>query len=214
MTQNETLCQVAFCPHCGNTAPQRLLKNHIVRYSVTRGEIYSFVECTSCQQPLIYHYPGPRLTEKICQQGAFYYGPSDHNRLYPVGDNLHESVPRKIIALYRDAKTIQCRAPTAFVGQMRRCLEMICNDRGTKKNNLRDKLEELHAKGEIPIALAQMTDLIRTLGNMASHDDDVRISGEYADAVDEFIRAVIDSVYVHPHKINDIKAKIAHAKKA
>jgi hypothetical protein len=205
--------QVSFCPHCGNTAPQSLLITHSVQISSHRVEVFTVAKCETCHEPLIY-FGEMRKAEKTIQQGAFYYGLDERALLYPRPNDLHKCVPTRILKLFRDASIIKWKAPSAFASQMRRCLEIICNDRGAAKNTLKEKLEELHRKGDIPISLTQMTDLIRLLGNIASHDDIVEVSDDYVDTIEHFIRAIIDCVYVHPFKITEIQEKIAQAKKA
>lgn len=58
-----------------------------------------------------------------------------------------------------------------------------------------------------------MTDVIRLLGNSASHDN-VEIEASFADTIDEFFRAMLDYVYVRPFRVSEIRNKFELAKNA
>lgn len=212
MSKDRKTTQVSFCPHCGHDAPQSLLDVHCFQTARARGEFYTFAKCETCCGPLVY-LSELRFAEKQRKLGAFYYGLSTRDLLYPKPDKLHEAVPPKVTRCYMEALKIKETAPNAFTGSIRRCLEIVCNDRGAADDVLVKQLAELKTKGEIPPILAEMTDVIRLLGNSASHDD-IEIDAAYVDTVDEFFRAVLDYVYVRPFQINEIRTKFEQAKKA
>jgi hypothetical protein len=207
----EKVRQVAFCPHCGHDSPQLLLTLDFERVGYHHGDFFTFVICDTCGCPLIY-LTRLRLGKKHKERGAFYYGLRASELVYPKPDAIHRAVPEKITRSFAEALKIKRTAPTAFAALIRRCLEMVCHERGAVKGVLAAKLNDLAAKGDIPPALAGMTEVIRDLGNTASHDD-VEIEAEFADVIEDFFRAILDYVYVRPHQIKDIATKLGQARK-
>lgn len=211
MSRTDEARKVGFCPHCGHMAPQSLLTVYFDKVTHHRADFFTFAICDTCQNPLIY-FNEMRLGEKQKKLGVFYYGLNSRDLAYPKPDVIHRAVPEKIVRWFTEALRIKGAAPTAFAASIRRCLEMVCHDRGALKGALTEKLADLADKKEIPPALSGMTEIIRLLGNAASHDD-VSIEAEFADTIEEFFRAILDYVYVRPHQINDIKVKFDQAKK-
>jgi len=205
--------QVAFCPHCGHDAPQSLLMVHSFQTSRSHGEFFTFAKCETCGLPLIYQRQMRWYADKIRTQGAFYYDLHSRHLLYPEPRKLHESIPPKVRRVYAEALRIKHAAANSFAASIRRCLEIVCNDRGASEDTLTKQLAKLKAKGEIPQVLAEMTDIVRLLGNSASHDD-IEIDAGFVDTIDEFFRAVLDYVYVRPFQLAEIRMKFDHAKMA
>ena len=78
---------------------------------------------------------------------------------------------------------------------------------GEIKGSLADKLKELATKNKIPPVLAEMTEIIRRLGNRGSHDDE-DVEPQYVEPMDEFFRAVVEYVYIAPEKIKAVKTTL------
>ena len=94
---------------------------------------------------------------------------------------------------------------------IRRSLEALCDDRGVKEHSLVKMLEELVKRGEIPETLAEMTTVLRLIGNAGAHHSDVKVIVPMTWAMDEFFRAVVEYVYVAPSKLADFKEKLDKA---
>lgn len=151
---------IAFCPHCGNRAPQRLI--HMQRYmeqawTVSDGKEdqvpwSTFIaECQTCHHVLLYDNPGNQIPDHF-----FHYG----TLVYPATGSLHESVPSSITEIYNEAYRIKSIAPNAFAVQIRRALEAICEDRKAKKGSLQVRLQDLSDKGELPSVLVEASDIL------------------------------------------------------
>ena len=199
------ICQVAFCPHCGNEAPQHLLHEQVyleTYYSLTdsstsEGPYSSFiVVCETCNHVLVYDNPGHSYSQE-----EFHLA----DLVYPPSGQLHKSVPRLIAQAYAEAWRIKLLAPNAFVVQIRRALEAMCEDRNAKKGTLYIRLKDLSERREIPPVLAEATDLLRLLGNQGAHGLDRPVHPLQAIAIDDFFRAVMEYVYVAPSKIVEFK---------
>jgi len=152
--------------------------------------------CSSCNQPLL--YDGIERAE---------YGEWPQ-LAYPLPGELHEAVPEAVRDTYHEAFTIKAKVPRAYAILIRAAIEAICADKGIHKGNLQKRLKALVAGGFVPPTLAQMTDVLRILGNAAAHDSVQKITIPMTWAIDEFFRAIVEYVYVAPAKLAAFSAAL------
>ena len=204
----EEIRKVAYCPSCGNKSPQKLIHaQHCsdVGYDYEGEEeidmpmVYYIAACETCNGILLYQSVGHILEEKFFNQADL---------VYPQSGELHKSVPERVAKIYREAARIKNLAPNAFAVQIRRALEALCEDRGAKKNILQKQLEELADRREIPAKLAELTEVLRIVGNIGAHAVDEEVRPWQVYAIDEFFRAVIEYVYVAPGKFEEYKESL------
>jgi hypothetical protein len=206
--------RVLYCPHCGNRAPQRLI--HRQRYYerswyVTSGEesrdLWStFVAvCETCGKVLLYDNLGDVLDDAEFEKAELEY---------PKSGGLSMDVPETIRKVYEEAVRTKEIAPNAFAVQVRRALEALCEDRDAKGHSLAEKLKDLSSRGEIPPVLAEMTDVLRIIGNIGAHGISESVHPLQASAIDEFFKAVIEYVYVAPAKLRAFKEGMESSKKS
>src|SRR5580704_1929168 len=150
------ITNVAYCPHCGNEAPQRLI--HRQSYSekmwdAKTGEPFedepwsSFVaSCETCGNVLVYDNPGDQTEEMQF---------SKCDLVYPKTPFLSPVIPRQIATSYAEAFKVRAISPNAFAVLIRRTLEILCNERGLTKGTLAARLKILSDKGELPPILSQ-----------------------------------------------------------
>lgn len=209
---NTSAERIAFCPHCGNRAPQRLrlTQDYMERawYTDTGDEApipstYYVAECATCGELLLYQEGHPS------SQSGFW----DAGLIWP-SYGLSDSAPASVREIYSEASRIKAVAPNAFAVQIRRALEAVCKDRGATKGTLAKQLEELSARGEIPATLAQASDVLRLVGNIGAHASDESVYPLQATAIDNFFRAIVEYVYVSPRRIAEFKESMGKYKKA
>jgi hypothetical protein len=211
----ETKNKVAFCPHCGNVAPQRLVfahrfedKGYAMADTAPRDQTFPTVAyltiCETCDNVLLYG-----VTWNIPEDDDF----TKSFLLYPAGPQLHHSVPSRVQEIYAEALRIQRIAPNAFAVQIRRALEAVCEDRKAPTGTLYKRLQHLASRGDIPPTLAEMTDLLRLLGNVGAHAGSTNIQPGYVFPLDEFFRAIVEYVYVAPSKIRDFQEHLSKVAK-
>lgn len=109
--------RVAFCPHCGNKAPQKLI--HYQYFEGTGWDTQDgtpiddipgshFVAvCETCNQILLYGQFGEYTEDESI----------DFKRaelLWPDPGKLHQSVPKIVADIYDEAIRIKSLAPNAF----------------------------------------------------------------------------------------------------
>jgi uncharacterized protein DUF4145 len=135
-------------------------------------------------------------------------------RLYwPDSGALHPSIPDDVRKYYVEANQVRRASPSSFVVQIRRAIEALCRDRGVQKGVLKQRLDALAERGEIPPTLTAMADLIRLLGNIGAHDSSEDVYSADVEAVDAFFRAVVEYVYVAPARVTWVRESLEGRKR-
>ena len=207
----KTIRRIAFCPHCGNRAPQRLIhtqeyeeQGYSMNGSLAQVDLpcaYYVAVCETCKNVLLYHAEVHVVEDKNFHCTSL---------IWPDRGVLHRAVPKAIAECYAEATRIKNLAPNAFAVQIRRALEALCEDRDEKKGVLRCRLQGLASRGEIPPILAEMTDVLRLLGNIGAHATDQSVKPGHVQAIDDFFRAIIEYVYVAPSKLKEFRDRLVH----
>lgn len=139
-------------------------------------------------------------------------------RLYPRGALIlppkhmlspQTPVPENILKLYEEVWPIRHKAPSAFVGQIRRLLEYICDDQGATGKTLFKKLESLAGKGVFPGYIENITDMLRLVGNIGAHATDAQLDTWDAAHIDDFFRFVVEYVYIAPAKLRRMSERLS-----
>ena len=190
---------IAFGPHCGNTAPQRIVFTHSYHtaWYDTRGRNDD--------------YPGPECEAIVCicetcDEMLLYDGIARSEvgewplLAYPRNPELDSSVPEPVRDVYTEAARVKNQAPNAFGVMIRRALEAICDDRQVESGPLARRLQNLASRGDIPPTLAELTDVLRVLGNVGAHATESSVTVPMTWAMDEFFRVIVEYVYVAPSK--------------
>ena len=210
----EEIRRVQYCPHCGNTAPQKLV--HVQHYlgkgwSLSDGSEDEFPSstfvavCETCHHVLVYDDFGDQWEPK-----EFHHA----DLVYPKSGYLHSSVPPSIAKVYEEAYRIKSVAPNAYAVQIRRALEAICEDRGATKGSLQTMLKELSDKGEMPPVLSEASNnVLRLLGNIGAHGIGESVHPLQVFALDEFFRAIVEYVYVAPSRLKEFKDRMSQFQK-
>jgi hypothetical protein len=209
----KSIRKVAFCPHCGNRAPQCLL---LTQQFLERGfhmdgtldehefiSAYYVAKCETCSEILLYY-----ALDEFPEKNRF----TDASLMYPIQGILDQNVPERVRLCYEEAMRIKNTAPNAYAVQIRRALEALCDDRAAKKGTLQKRLQELSSRGEIPPLLAEMTGVLRLLGNIGAHAGEQSVKPGFVRAIDEFFRALIEYVYVAPSKLKAFRDKLEKLK--
>jgi len=197
---NDSVPHIAFCPHCGNTAPQKVVHTH--RY---RSERYS-------PEGKKANDPGPDMEALLCvcqtcddvllYDGACQWEVEGWPSLvYPTAAQLPESIPRSVREAYAEAAAVKAKAPNAYAVMIRRALEGLCEDRGLSNGPLAKRLESLADRGEVPPPIAEATDILRVVGNAGAHHSKNAVTVPMTWAMDELFRVVVEYVYVAPSKL-------------
>ena len=206
---NKRWAKVAFCPHCGNKTTHLKLythgfegivtffdEEHDMEYDQGIPEQYYLAICETCKGPLLYYEGYGPATEKDYKKSYL---------IWPKQKILPGKIPRRIREYYEVAIRIKRISPSSFAGQIRKCLEALCDARKIKQGNLVNRLEELANNGEIPKHFTEMADILRFFGNIGVHSTETNIRSLPVDTIDEFFTAIIEYVYGFPSRIEEIK---------
>ncbi len=201
--KQEPTQRVEYCPHCGNTTPLQVVgssTSHDVEdgQSVCETRFY-LMSCKTCTGTLLF------AAEYVQDDGR------DLHRaqlVWPTKSNLDIRVPAAIRECYEEAYQVKVTSPMAFAVLIRRSLEAVCSDRGVQKRSLAASLQALVEQDQIPLVCADMTKVIKAIGNYGAHFTDMKVNASQVKVIDDFFRALIEYVYVAPAKISDFQARI------
>ena len=164
---------------------------------------YFVATCETCNELLLYQ-------ADIGEAEKTHF--EDATLQYPKPPRLHKAVPEAIVKSYLEGARIRTTAPNAYAVMLRRALEALCDDRTIPRGNLQERLKSLADRGEIPPVLAEMTTVLRVLGNVGAHNDSQNITVPMTWGMDDFFRAIIEYVYIAPSKLSEFKKRIERHK--
>jgi Domain of unknown function (DUF4145) len=203
------ITNVAYCPHCGNEAPQRLIHkqrffktcwNPKIRKPSENTPWSSFVaECQTCGNILVYDNAGDQTDDRTF---------SGCDLVYPAKTLISRSIPQKVADAYSEALRVRERSPNAFALLIRRALEIVCADQGVIGKNLAHRIKLLSDRGDLPPVLAEATELLRLIGNIAAHGDEKSAHPLYVRIIDEFFIAIVEYLYISPKKIAEFRKRL------
>jgi hypothetical protein len=166
---------------------------------------YFVATCGTCQGLLLYWTQGDPSDEGESGPQNYF---QDAKLLWPEHVTSENVLPAAVAAIYAEATIVKRLSPNSFAVQIRRALEAICTERGVKSDSLYKMLSELARRGDLPPVLAEMTDVLRLLGNMGAHASDQPVKASQVDALDEFFRAVIEYIYIAPDRLRRFQKRL------
>lgn len=204
------------CNHCGNRTP------HSRSFEYSSQMFFDEIESGKIYEPYTWLGYACSTCGGLNVFGAFFGVDAmpehlERTRLHPRGADLlpppHmmspcQPVPPRVLAEYKEIWPLRHRVPAAFIGQIRRLLEFVCEDQGATGRDLFAKLKDLTTKGTFPGYFGQITTLLRRVGNMGAHAGDAELSVWDAELIDDFFRSVIEYVYVAPAKIRRMEVRL------
>lgn len=149
-----------------------------------------------------------------------------HGYLFYIGDNKTKSIlltyPSEAIPFNKDGipvpilnaftEAIKCHSGQCYIASaimIRKTLEEVCFERGSKGDNLKKKLTDLGQKILIPRELIEGMDELRLLGNDAAHlearvfneigDEEIRVSIY-------FTQEILKAVYQYENLLQKLRA--------
>jgi len=201
--------KITQCPHCGNRTPHNDLHSiRVVDEIEADGQKYDYPvdytlwQCSTCDGVSLY----------LVTQDDWSNPEDDYfdvaSMVYPDEKKFENVVPDSVRNSYAEAKKVKNNSSCAFAVLIRRSLEQICVDQDATGQSLKDKISDLASKDIIPKNLSRMADALRFLGNMGAHAVKYDFGWEEVRAMDDFLVAVIEYVYVAPHKVQKLAESI------
>ena len=151
------------CPHCRLSAyfeEATITSQHGHSWFRTESGgdnvlVYSS-ECPACRKPIVY-----AITESEGRKHSSLVHPFNVARTAPP------EVPKEIREDFLEAATVLPISEKASAALSRRCLQNLLTDRGYKKRDLNDQIED--ALKDLPKRIGENLDAIRNIGNFAAH---------------------------------------------
>ncbi len=201
------------CYHCGNTGLMRLEGiyqtkqggpicddgGNIVDYDPVERINWQLLSCPVCHEATLYK-------ETFNEE----YGYTDTTEQCFPQVTVHNdaSIPEHIRQAYEAAlKVKNIDAPLCLIG-LRRVLEAICKEKGAEGKDLSKMVKDLVDKKILPEMLDDACWVVRQLGNSAAHADQTDFYKYEVERTTEFVGAIIDYLYVLPHRIARFKRNV------
>jgi len=152
---------------------------------------YTGFSCVSCTDLSIY------------LKSPFHNPTSEYgNLIFPERPEDYEGLPKAIAEAYWEAMRVKRVSRPAFALMGRRLLEEVARDQGCSATNLAAALGKLSESGRLPPLLAKASTMIRVFGNVAAHDSSMALNEHHVAMIDEFLRLIIEYVYVAPSSLH------------
>ncbi len=201
--------EIIKCFHCGNETPMK----KVGEYSWGSRDLdysefeefdflfkYELFACPVCHKVTLRQTYGDEsmIQYHANDQLSFY---DEQSILFPLSSIESNYVPSKIKAAYEAALKTKGIDKHICLMALRRTLELMLKDQGATKWGLKDKIEEVAAKGLLPDTLKEASSFAKVLGDTAAHDKEVEIDSYDIETIAEFISYIIEYLYIIPNKI-------------
>ena len=202
--------EIIKCFHCGNETPMK----KVGEYSWGSRDLdysefdflfkYELFACPVCHKVTLRQSYGDEsmVNYHTDDQLGFY---DEQNILFPLNSIESDFVPSKIKATYEAALKTKGIDKNICLMALRRTLELMLKDQGAAKWGLKDKIEEVAAKGLLPDTLKEASSFAKALGDTAAHDKELELDSYDSETIAEFIRYIIEYLYIIPNKISTYK---------
>lgn len=198
--------EIIKCYHCGNETPMKRVGEHRWGSQVFDESDFDFLykyelyACPVCHRvTLRQSYSDETMIRFGSHNDFFFY--SEKSVLYPLNTVESPSIPAKVKEAYQAALRSKSIDNHVCLMALRRTLEILLKDKGATKWGLKDKIEEIAAKGLLPEALKEASSLAKMLGDTAAHDKSLDIDQDDVEAMAEFVGFIIEYLYIVPDKI-------------
>jgi len=137
----------------------------------------------------------------------------DETTIYPMSSFDNNAVPRKIAVAFEAALKVKNIDNGVCLMALRRTLELVLCDKGATKWGLKDKIEEIASQGLLLESLKEASKFAKILGDTAAHGKDDGVDSNDVNTMVEFVKYILEYLYVLPHKIEIYKKKIEKQEK-
>lgn len=207
--------KVLQCYYCGNSTLMDLVGEHKYKWDEDDGYYgyfnYQMYACPVCGKVTFfqqywdsaqsYYYSDGKVEDII-----------DEEILYPINTFQGDYLPQKVKEAYEAALKTRNLDSAVCAMSLRRTLEIICKEKGAEGHTLWHKIEDLSNKGILPIELKHASTITKTYGNMGAHDADVSIHNFELERIIEFVKYLIDYLYILPSKLSAIQEQLEKKK--
>jgi hypothetical protein len=144
-------------------------ENAAQREGLFKHPSYYVAQCDACDGRLLYVNEAPH--DDICDNFEGSQPEAETVLLWPDLTVVSEAIPERVRDCYEEAASVRQKSLNLFATGIRRSLEAMCDDRGISKAPLGKRLQTLAFSNELAPRLNQITDVLRFVGNVGSHND-------------------------------------------
>ena len=168
-----------------------------------QGYNYELLLCLACKEVTLREY-----FEHDCLD------PEDIKveTLYPPQGVKLFDLPSLIQKAYEAALKARAIDANAYAILLGRMLEVVCEDRKVKGENLYEKLKVLAEKGEIPKNLMGVAHGLRKLRNIGAHEPLEGLSSDEIPILDALSRAILEYIYIAPSLAKQAETRLKRLK--
>lgn len=204
--------QPILCTHCGNQDPMLMICEG--KYTQVFGEEHEIdqgffedlerrwqvVVCSSCEEVLLLQESGWSTEEYIVDSDEkgreIWKRPFKQETLYPPQKKAFVHLPPSVSRAYGIAVKLLPIEPIAFAVFAGRTLEFVCKDKNAQGKTLKQQLDDLAKRGEIPNVLSEMAHSIRFFRNQGAHATEIEeISRGDAEDIRHLCEAILEYIY-------------------
>lgn len=164
------------------------------------------IRCASCDGLLLYINEPPH--DDLCDNFEGSEPEAETVQIWPEVSVSSEAVPDPVRECYDEAVAVRQKSLNLFATGLRRSLEAICEDRRIPKAPLSHRLQTLAFSNELAPRLLEITDVLRFVGNVGSHNDR-NVTQAEAKVIDKCFRLLVEYLYEIPEQIRQLKRTLA-----
>lgn len=198
--------KIIHCLYCGNYTLMNLVGQHKEHWD--EGDCYIGVEnhkmyaCPICKAITLLGQVWQEKDGNITEN-SFY-----EEIVYPMNTFHENGLPMNIKNAYESALKTRYVDSAICMIALRRTLEIICLEKDAQGRDLWHKIEDLSNRGILPKELKHASTITRTYGNMGAHDTEISISTLVLNQLIDFVRYILDYLYVLPVKLKVVQERL------
>lgn len=193
-----------FCDHCGNITFQTIMATEV---SSAGGNVatYTLTKCSICNGMTLREHPG-NWNAPIKPGEKPLSSDIPFRQLWPPTASFSSEVPERIRTIYEEARLVRKQSPSSFVVQLRRAYEALARDKKAEGRTLNAQVKSLIDQGQLPPVFAEMIHVSRMIGNLGAHDAEKDVTPLDAEVSDQFLKAIVEYLYVAPALLARVKS--------
>lgn len=203
------------CPYCATIinvpscrTPSEYLKEH-ERYVDGAGFGVSEGFCPACNGFIVLYLEG----NYFAGDGLDVHRQTIIYPKYSVPPAMPPEIPDVYKSEYKEAYTVNSVSPKASAAISRRLLQTLLHEQyGINKRSLFDEINEFVNRADVPSHIADTIDVVRIIGNHASHPLKYSSTGELVDVeaheaewLLDLLKQLLDFAFVQPKRLQERK---------
>lgn len=201
------------CNHCLNVSKMEIIGSvHHEMYanepeiSFEGGNTYSVLTCPNCSKiNVVYYYWDDGFDEDSDQVEV--------KCLYPNDAAIPQGLPGPILSSYLEAEKAKQISPAFYAFGVRKLMEEVCLEQGAIGKDLHEMLKLLSTEGKFPPVLAEIGHLLRSFGNIGTHENTKKLTKNEQLIINDLCSAILEYLYSAPKMAEIARIRLETLKK-